>query len=346
MEWWSSGVMEFKATALRPACHYSNTPSPLPRLLESDRMPRGFHLDGIENPVRVFRVAAEVIHDGATDVALDVDGGAGLQFLADLIVAAGIDNCIDVHMTCEMRRELAAITCEKIKNAGRKTTRRDDFGKGKRGERIRRRSERDDAVAAGDNWGNNRHHSEQSRVIGRQRDHHARWFGDRKIEMRRRDRIYRPQNLRKLVRPTGVINQAINRGRYFAARPGPRAVNAGKFAFQFTAAPFQHFGRTIQNLAAQIRAAFRPARDCISGRSTRIATIVSRRATVVSQQVSLRITRGNDASIFTAGEFSADEKLVGFLHRQPAPLPGHELRIARAAKKENAKHLFADETER
>ena len=58
------------------------------------------------------------------------------------------------------------------------------------------------------------------------------------------------------------------------------------------------------------------------------------------------ITRGDDASIFTAGEFSADEKLVSFLHRQPAPLSGHELRIARATKKENAKHLFGDETER
>jgi hypothetical protein len=27
------------------------------------------------------------------------------------------------------------------------------------------------------------------------------------------------------------------------------------------------------------------------------------------------ITRGDDASIFTASEFSADEKLVSFLHR-------------------------------
>ena len=338
--------MEFKATALRPACHYSNTPSPLPRLLESDRMPRGFHLDGIENPVRVFRVAAEVIQDGATDVALDVNGRAGLQFLADFVLAAGIDNCINVHMTCEMWRELAAITCEKIEDTGRKVTRRDDFGKGKRGERVRGRSERDDAVAAGDDGSDNRYQPEQGRLIRRQRDHHARRFGDRKIEMRRRDRIYRSENLRKLVRPTGVINQAINRGRYFAARPGRRAANAGKLAFQLAAARFQHFGCAIQDLAAQIRAAFRPARDCTSSRPDRIAKIFSRCTTVIGQHVSMRITRGDDAAIFTAGEFSADEKLVGFLHRQPAPLPGHELRIARAAKKENAKHLFADETER
>lgn len=58
------------------------------------------------------------------------------------------------------------------------------------------------------------------------------------------------------------------------------------------------------------------------------------------------ITRGDDASIFTADEFSADKKLVGFLHCQAAPLSWHELRIARAEKKENAKHLYGDETER
>src|SRR5438128_1091554 len=171
--------------------------TPLSRRLESDRMPRGFHFNSIKNPIRIFPVSNEVICDVAPDVTLDVDGGAGLQFLTDLVVAAGIDNCIDVHMTCEMRRQLAAIACEKIENAGRKVTRRDDFGKGKRRERIRRRSEGDDAVAAGDDWGNNRHHSQQSRIIGRQRDHHASWLGDRKIEMRRRDRIYRSENLRK-----------------------------------------------------------------------------------------------------------------------------------------------------
>src|SRR5437660_2259720 len=336
--------MEFRATGSVPIYHYSITP--LPRRLESDRMPRGFHFNSIENPIRVFAIATEVICDGALNVTLDVNSRTGLQFLTDLVVAAGIDDGIDIHMTCEMRRELAAIAREKIENAGRKVTRRDDLGKGKWGERIRRRSERDDAVAASDDWGNNGHHSEQGRCIGRQRDQHASWLGDRKIEMRRRDRIYRSENLRKLVRPTGVINQAINRGRYFAARPGPRAVNAGKLTFQLAAPPFQHFGRAIQNLATQTRAAFRPARDGASCRPDRIAKIFSRCTTVIGQHLPVRITRGDDASIFPAGEFSADEKLVSFQHCQPAPLSGHELRIARATKKENAKHLFADETER
>src|SRR5437879_3886390 len=79
-EWWSVGVVEFNAIA---SVHYSITP--LPRLLQSDRMPRGFHFDGIENPIRVFPVPIEVICDGALNVTLDVDGGAGLQFLTDLV---------------------------------------------------------------------------------------------------------------------------------------------------------------------------------------------------------------------------------------------------------------------
>src|SRR6266700_8144716 len=207
-------MMEFKARGSMPIYHYFTA-----QRLESDRVPRGFHFNGIENPIGVFPVPTEVITDCTPNVTLEVDGGTGLQFHTDFFVAAGIDDCIDIHMTCEMRRELATITCEKIENAGRKVTRRDDFGKGKRGERVRGRSERDDAVATRDDWGNNRHHSEQSWFIGRQCNHHASRFGDRKIEMRRCDRIYRSENLRKLIRPTRVINQTINRGRDFAARP-------------------------------------------------------------------------------------------------------------------------------
>src|SRR5437764_1306400 len=205
--------------------------TPLSRRLESDRMPRGFHFNSIKNPIWIFPVPNEVICDVAPDVTLEVDGGAGLQCLTDLVVAAGIDNCVDVHVTCEMRRELVAITCKKIENTRRKVTRRDDFGKGERGQRIRRRSERDDAIAAGNDGSDNRYQSEQGRRIRRQRQHHASWFRDREIEMRGRYGIYRSENLRKLVRPTGVINQAINRGRYLVARPSPRAVNAPKLAF-------------------------------------------------------------------------------------------------------------------
>ena len=61
--------MEFKATALLPPYHHSTAA----QRLESDRMPRRFHFDRIENPIRVFPLATEVISYSATDVTLDVD---------------------------------------------------------------------------------------------------------------------------------------------------------------------------------------------------------------------------------------------------------------------------------
>src|SRR5205823_12843985 len=96
--------MEFKATALLPPYHHSALSSlhhsiAAAQRLESDRMPRRFHFDRIENPIRVFPLATEVISYSATDVTLDVDSGASLQFLADLFIVAGIDDCIDIHMT-------------------------------------------------------------------------------------------------------------------------------------------------------------------------------------------------------------------------------------------------------
>ncbi len=145
-------------------------------------------------------------------------------------------------MTGEMRRQLAAIACEKIENAGRKVTRRDDFGKGKRRERIRRRSERDDAVAAGDDRGNDRHQSRaRPGASGASATTTPVGSGMVKLKCERRDRIYRSENLRKLVRPTGVINQAINRGRYFAARPGPGSGQRGQARFPIPGAALPAF---------------------------------------------------------------------------------------------------------
>ncbi len=55
--------MEFKATALLPPYHHSTAA----QRLESDRMPRRFHFDRIENPIRVFPLATEVISYSATE---------------------------------------------------------------------------------------------------------------------------------------------------------------------------------------------------------------------------------------------------------------------------------------
>ena len=119
----------------------------VPDALQPNRVPRRFHLHGIENPIRIFRALREVVWDFASNVAFDVDGRAGLQFRADLFIPTGINDCIDVHVTGEMRRELGAISGEKIENAAGKVTRGDDFRKGEGSKRVcpmqgRRRSYR------------------------------------------------------------------------------------------------------------------------------------------------------------------------------------------------------------
>src|SRR5947207_13482566 len=63
-------------------------------------------------------------------------------------------------------------------------------------------------------------------------------LGNSKIEMRGSDRIYRAKNLRKLVGPTRVIHQAINRSGDFAARPGRGAIHPRNLALQLPAPRF------------------------------------------------------------------------------------------------------------
>ena len=109
----------------------------------------------------------------------------------------------------------------------------------------------------------------------------------------------------------------------YRARPGRGAGRARKLPLQFPAPCFQHFRRAIQDLPAQIRAAFRPGGNGVSCCSHCIKKVLSRCATVIRQYLALGIARGDDASAFTAREFSADEELVGFLHRQPGRLFGH-----------------------
>src|SRR5438132_3066178 len=102
--------------------------TPSLRWLEPNRMPGSFHFDSVENPIWIFRFSTEVVSDGAADVTFHIDGSAGLQFSANPFVVAGIDYGIDIHVTGEMRRELAAIARKQIEDAGRKIARRHDFG--------------------------------------------------------------------------------------------------------------------------------------------------------------------------------------------------------------------------
>ena len=144
-------------------------------------MPGRFHFHRIENPIWIFRFAGEVVGDITSSVALDVDGGAGLQFCTDPFIATAVNDCVHVHVTREMGGELGAITGKQIENPGGKVTRGDNFRKGEGSERVCSRSKGYDGVTAGNDGRNNRNQSEQGRLVRCQRDDHPRRLRNSKI---------------------------------------------------------------------------------------------------------------------------------------------------------------------
>jgi hypothetical protein len=168
---------------------------------------------------------------------------------------------------------------------------------------------------------------EQGRFIGTNDNYHARRFRHREVEMRAGHRVHRAEDRTEFVRPSGVINQPVNRARDLAARFGASraALDLGP---QFAFAPLQHFRRPIQNLAPQIRALLRPARERAPRRCHRIAKIFPGRAAVIRSGFSIVARRRQDSAALAAHELSADKQLVGLLNPETRSVFSHELRIA------------------
>src|SRR5690242_21464967 len=73
----------------------------VPGALQPNRVPGCLHFHSIENPIRIFRIVCEVVCSVASNVTLDVDGAAGLQFRADPLITTAVNDCVDVHVTSE-----------------------------------------------------------------------------------------------------------------------------------------------------------------------------------------------------------------------------------------------------
>src|SRR3954468_8416153 len=112
--------------------------------------------------------------------------------------------------------------------------------------------------------------------------------------MRTGDWVHGAKHGTEFVRPTSVIDEAINGAGNFAPRlstAGPVSDLAPQFAF----AHLQHFRGAIQNLAAQIRALLRPATERRPRRGNRVPKIFSRRTAVIRQGLSIVSSRGGHA---------------------------------------------------
>src|SRR4051794_19919750 len=88
-----------------PMLEYSITPTlPCCTGLETNGMPGGFHLDGVEDPVRRFRLrSAPLLRSEITaHVAFHIEVAAALKFLAELFVPATVNDGVDIHVAGEM----------------------------------------------------------------------------------------------------------------------------------------------------------------------------------------------------------------------------------------------------
>ena len=84
-------------------------------------MPRGLHLDRIQNPVGIcgFARAPALRFDIPGNTTFNVKTSAGLQLRTHFRVVRCIDDCIYVHMTGEVRRQLSAIARQNVEDAAR-----------------------------------------------------------------------------------------------------------------------------------------------------------------------------------------------------------------------------------
>jgi len=95
-------------------------------------------------------------------------------------------------------------------------------------------------------------------------------------------------------------------------------------------------------LPLKISTLLRPIRERRPRRHHRIAEILFRCATEIGDQSAAFSLSRQDAAAFTADKLSADEQLISLLNLEPGLLSWHGVRIAEAAKKENANPINAE----
>ena len=111
------------------------------------------------------------------------------------------------------------------------------------------------------------------------------------------------------------MHQAVNGGGGLCRGCGiARAIGAGQLVLQLGAAHFQHLGRAIENLAAQIGALLGPVAEGAPRRHHGVTKILFRGAAEICQDLATPSLSGEDTAIFSAHELAADKKFIGFLN--------------------------------
>ncbi len=140
-------------------------------------------------------------------------------------------------------------------------------------------------------------------------------LGDREVEVRRRDRVGRPEHLGDLVGPARVPDPAVDGAVHdLASLRVADALGLGHLADELVVASLHQLGDAVQHLAAVHRGLVGPARLRLARGPHRVAEVLARRAAGVGER---RAVRGADqvgAPGFGPRERPADVELVGLAH--------------------------------
>ena len=180
------------------------------------------------------------------------------------------------------------------------------------GQRPRLGCEHDRDVAAGEHRRQPRHEAQQRAALGRDDPDHAGRLRDREVEVRRPDRVRRPEHLGDLVGPARVPDPAVDRA---ARRPrGPAGVDPlgdRDLARELVEPALHELRDPVQDLPPVHR---RP-RGPRPGRRARhpdgVAEVLARRATGVRERIAVGGADEVRAAALGPRELPADVQLVG-----------------------------------
>ena len=186
-----------------------------------------------------------------------------------------------------------------------------DFCEAHGRQRHRLGSKHDTGIAAHDSRCDVRYQSQQAPVVRRDDRHHAGWFQHGKIEVRRGDRIHRTEYLLVLVRPTGKIDQAVDRHVDFLPSRALRYALEFQLGNELLPPPLQHLGDAIQDLSPQVSVRTGPSRLSLARCDGRIPKILAAAATDVRDHLALSVFQREIAPRLGARKLAVDIDLVG-----------------------------------
>ena len=287
---------------------------------KSNRMPGGFELHCVKNPISVFSSGGKPFPVGqsAPGITLEIDGRSLLQRTVavlhpEALTMALISSGRRCAESAPARLPLRILITPPGRSLVARISAKVSAGSGNFSDAMAMA-----LLPVRITGASSRNQGQQGRLIRRKHGHNPGRFRDGKIEVRARHRIDRPKDLGEFVRPARKINQPVNGQVDFRARPaGGRARGTDDFFGQCVGAVFKHFRRPIKNLTAKISGLFGPAFGWRLGRPRpRPANPCARRWQIVVERPALGIAGGQATAAFAANETTPHIHLVSFTNVQ------------------------------